>query len=101
MRLLDLEQLQMETHTASTALQQKEADKAALQAARRQAVQVRMQGSRVLGGCVFFRRDLLPDSWCFRALSIALLWHGCLCLAGTCSSCMLCPPGDAGGASTQ
>ena len=40
MRLLDLEQLQMETHTAATALAQKEADKATLQAARRQAVQV-------------------------------------------------------------
>ena len=40
MRLLDLEQLQMETHTAATALQVKEADKATLQAARRQAVQV-------------------------------------------------------------
>ena len=40
MRLLDLEQLQMEAHTVATALAEKDNDKAALQAARRQAVQV-------------------------------------------------------------
>ena len=40
MRLLDLEQLQMETHTVAQALAEKENDKTALQAARRQSVQV-------------------------------------------------------------
>ena len=40
MRLLDLEQLQMETHTIAQALTEKENDKTALQAARRQSVQV-------------------------------------------------------------